>query len=114
MRNQQPMPGAVEIFDLDVRGLRQAQAATINATQECASAQVALGADGQKLFDLAHAVEARYPRRAAGTLDAMEQRFDILLEHPAVKGAYRVDGQVDGRRSLLSLGYSVIKPVSNL
>src|SRR5690242_11069486 len=81
MGNQQPMARAVQVLDLDVRGLRQAQATAIDATQESASAQVALGADGQELFDLAHAVEPWHAGGAAGPLDAVQERFDVLLEH---------------------------------
>jgi len=51
MGHQQPMAHAVQVFDLDMGGFGQAQAAAINATQKGAGAQVALGADGQELFD---------------------------------------------------------------
>jgi len=44
----------------------------------------------------------------------MQQRLDVLLEQFAVEGAHRVDGQVDGGRSLLSLRNQMIKPVLNL
>ena len=63
MGDQQPMAGAVQVLDLDVGGFGEAQAAAIDATQKGAGAQVALGADGQELFDFGHAVE---PRGRAG------------------------------------------------
>ena len=37
-------------------------------------------------------------------LDTVEQRFNVLSEELAVEGAYGIDGQVDGGRSLLALG----------
>ena len=85
-------------------GFRQTQPTTIDAAQESASAQIALGADGQKLFDLSHAVKPRHASRTAGSLDTVEQRFNVLSEELAVEGAHGIDGQVDGGRSLLALG----------
>jgi len=66
MGDQQPMADAVQVLDLNVGGFGQAQAAAIDATQEGAGAQVALGADGQELFDFGHAVRAVGPGRGGG------------------------------------------------
>jgi hypothetical protein len=104
MRDQQAMAGAIEVLDLDMGRFGQAQAPAIDATQERASPEVALGADAQELGDFAHAIDPGRTGGAAGALDAMEQRFDVLLQELAVEGAHRVDGQVDGGRSLLALG----------
>lgn len=73
---------------------QQTQAPAINAAEESARAQVALGANGQKLFDFGHAVDPRDASRTAGPFDAMEQGLDVLLEQFAVEGAHRVDGQL--------------------
>ena len=89
---------------LDVGGFGEAQAAAIDATQEGAGAQVALGADGQELFDFGHAVERAGPGGAAGTLDLVQERLDLALEQAAVEGTHGVDGQVDGGSGLLALG----------
>jgi hypothetical protein len=104
MRDQQAVAGTVQVFELDMGAFRQAQAAPVDAAQESASAQVALGADGQEPFDFGHAVDPRGAGWAAGPFDPMEQRLDVLLEEFAVEGAHRVDGQVNRGRSLLALG----------
>ena len=114
MGDQQPMADAVQVLDLDVGGFGEAQAAAIDATQKGAGAQVALGADGQELFDFGHAVEPRGAGGSAGTLDLVEERLDLALEQAAVEGTDGVDGQVDGGRGLLALGNQVIKPLSNV
>src|SRR5208282_1868037 len=114
MGDQQPMADAVQVLDLDVGGFGQAQAAAIDATQKGAGAPVALGADGQELFDFGHAVEPRSAGGAAGTLDLAQERFDLALEQAPVEGTHGVDGQVDGGSGLLALGNQVIKPVSNV
>src|ERR1035438_10460829 len=114
MGDQQPMADAVQVLDLDVGGLREAQAAAIDATKEGPSAQVALGADGQELFDFGHAVEPRDQGGAAGTLDLVQERLNLALEQAAVERTHGVDGQVDGGSGLLALGNQVIKPLSNV
>jgi hypothetical protein len=104
MGDQQPMAGTVQVLDLDVGGFGEAQAAAIDATQKGAGAQVALGADGQELFDLGHAVELRGQGGASGTLDLVQERLDVALEQAAVERTHGVDGQVDGGSGLLALG----------
>ena len=85
-------------------GFRKAQAAAIDATEEGPGAQMAFGAEGEKLLDFGHAVNPRGPGGTSRALDAVQERLDILLEHLAVEGAHGVDGQVDGGRGLLALG----------
>jgi hypothetical protein len=114
MGDQQPMADAVQVLDLDGGGFGQAQAPAIDATEEGAGAQVALGADGQESFDFGHAVEPWGQGGAAGTLDLAQERLDLALEHAAEKGTHGIDGQVDGGSGLLALGNQVIKPASNV
>jgi hypothetical protein len=114
MGDQQPMADAVQVFDLDVGGFGEAQAAAIDATQKGAGAQVALGADGQELFDFGHAVEPRGQGGAPGTLDLVQERLDLALEQAPVEGTDGVDSQIDGGSGLLALGNQVIKPLSNV
>jgi hypothetical protein len=114
MGDQQPMADAIQVLDLDVGGLGEAQAATIDATEEGPGAQIALGADGQELFDFGHAVEPRSQGGAAGTLDLVQERLDLALKQSPVERTHGVDGQVDGGSGLLALGNQVIKPVSNV
>src|SRR5881628_2044682 len=102
--HQQPMACAIEVLDANVSGFREAQATAIDATEEGPGAQVAFGAEGEEFFDFGHAIEARSAGRTTGALDAMQEWFDILLEHLAVEGAHGIDGQVDGGRGLLALG----------
>ena len=108
------MADAVQVLDLDVGGFGQAQAAAIDATEKGAGAQVALGADGQELFDLGHAVESRGQGGPPGTFDLVQERLDLALEQAAVERPHGVDGQVDGGSGLLALGNQVIKPATNV
>src|SRR5450759_1325201 len=108
------MADAVQVLDLDVGGFGQAQAAAIDAAQKGAGAQVALGADGQKLFDFGHAVEPRGQGGSAGTLDLVQERLDFALEQATVERTHGVDGQVDGGSGFLARGNQVINPFSGV
>src|ERR1035441_5656872 len=79
MGDEQPMAPAVQVFDVNVGGRGEAQAAAIDATQKGPGAQVALGADGEELFDFGHAVEPWDQGGAAGTLDLVQERLDVAL-----------------------------------
>ena len=79
MGHQETMANAVQVLDLDVRGLGEAQAAAIDTTQKGAGAQVALGADGQELFDFGHAVKPWDQGGSAGTLDLVQERLDPVV-----------------------------------
>src|SRR5258708_4931531 len=98
------MAGAIGVLELNRGGFGEAQAAAIDAAQKSPGAQIALGADGQELLDLGHAVKPWHTRRTSGAFYTMQQRLDVLLEHFAVEGTDGVDGQVNGGRSLLALG----------
>jgi hypothetical protein len=104
MGDPQAMAGTVQILDLDVRSFGEAQAATVNATQKGAGAQVALGADSEEPFHFGHAIKLRHTGGAPGTLDLVQERLDLALEQAPVEGAHSVDGQVDGGSGLLALG----------
>ena len=104
MRHQQSMAGAVEVFDLNVGGFRQAQTAAVDATEESAGAQVALGAAAQKPFDFGHTVNPRHAGWASRPLDLPEDGFDVALEQSAEEVAHGIDGQIDGGSGLLALG----------
>src|ERR1035441_10208162 len=103
MGHQQPMGDTVQVFDLNVGGFGEAQAAAINATEEGPGAQVALGADGQELFDFGHAVEPRDQGGAPGTLDLVQERLDVGARRhrqggPLVRHEYGYYGATpDGR-----------------
>src|SRR5260370_42614208 len=98
------MANAVQILDPNMGGLRKAQAASVNATEEGPSAQVAFGADSEELFDLGHAIRTRNACRTFGTLDPFENGFNIVLEQSSIESPHGVDGEADGRRGLLALG----------
>ena len=103
-QGDEAMAAAVQVFDLDMGGLGQAQAAAIDGHQEGAGAQIAVGADGEQTFDLGDAEGARDAGLALGPLDVAQEGFDVLVEQPAVKGAQGIECNIDSGGRELTLG----------
>jgi len=88
-------PGGVNIGDLDMLCLGEAESASEDGHKEDAGEGIPFGPHGDQPFDL---LDAEHPRRlelAGGALDANEVGLDVLPEHPMVEGADRIDRQVD-------------------
>src|SRR6266404_5146139 len=90
--------GSICADDPNMGGFGEAQPTTIDTTQKSLGAQIVLSANGQKLFDLGHAVETRHASRTPGALDLPQNGFDVALEQSTKEGAQGIDGEIDGGR----------------
>ena len=95
MGNPQLHPRSVNVADLNVGCLGEAQTASEDRHEEDAPEGIPFGPHGDQPFDL---FDAEHPRRlglTGRTLDADQVRLDVLSEQPVVEGPKRIDCQVD-------------------
>ena len=112
--NAQLKAGRIDVLDLEVSGLGEAQAAAEDGHEEDAGQGIVGGADGDQALDLLDAQDAGRLGEAGRAFDADEQRFEVLAQQAVEEGPQGVDGEVDGGGGELALGDEMEYPGANL
>lgn len=107
MGDAQLEPGCIDVLDLEMSSLGEAQAAAEDGHEKDAAQGITGGADGDQALDLLGAIDAGWLGFARGTFDPGQERLEVLAEQTVVEGAQGVDGDIDGGGGELALGDEV-------
>jgi len=93
--------GPIDVGDLEVGGLGEAEPAAEDGHEKDTGERIASGADADEALNLLGGEDTRRLDATWRALDPLQEWFDVASEQAAVEGAQGIDGEVDrGSREL--------------